>query len=260
MTIARRRKISRTSIGRRRFFRRSGDSLPPVNTWILSFTDVMALMLTFFVMMFAMSHPKEEAWEDFADTIKTNFSKFDGPSAFRGPEEDIQIDQINFNQALDLSYLKAIMGVLLKEEPSLSRVQMIEQPGALILSLPDDILFEPGQADVRAGSDKALYALAGSLSRIQNRIEVVGHADPRPVTGGAFSSNWDLSLARAAHVAAVLENVGYDSPITIRGASSGRYRDLSTHIPEELRLSLSRRVDIVIMEDDGSTIKLFDIQ
>ena len=87
----------------------------------------------------------------------------------------------------------------------------------------------------------------------------MGHTDPRPITSDRFASNWELSLSRAANIAAVLENVGYDRPVTVRGYASARFDDISETVPISERLDLSRRVDIVIMEDDGRKMKLFDI-
>lgn len=244
----------------RRYNRRIGDAdNASGSTWLISFTDVMALMLTFFVLLFAMANPKQEEWENFTKNIQENFQKFEGQELNRGAEDAINISKINFSQALDLSYLKAVINNLVSQEPSLSVVRIIDNGNSLIVALPSDLLFDAGQASVKSQANQALFILAGTLRRIKNRVEIVGHTDPRPVSGGQFKSNWDLSLARAANVAGVLENVGYERPITIRGAASARYEDLPAEVPEAERLDLSRRVDVVIMEDDGRKTKLFDI-
>ena len=106
---------------------------------------------------------------------------------------------------------------------------------------------------------KALYALGGSLSRIKNKIEIVGHADPRAFStdSGTYMSNWELSLARAANVAAILDSVGYEKNVTIRGDSSGRYEDLYGVADDATRLELSRRVDIIVLDHDGDKQKVF---
>ena len=244
----------------RRFNRRMGDSDNASGSmWLISFTDVMALMLTFFVLLFAMSNPKKEEWENFTKNIQENFQKFQGQELNRGAEDAININKINFSQALDLNYLKAVINNLIEQEPSLRVVRVIDNGESLIVALPSDLLFETGQATVKSQANQALFTLAGTLRRIKNRVEIVGHTDPRPVSDGQYSSNWELSLARAANVASVLENVGYERPITIRGYGSGRYDDISAEVPESERLDLSRRVDVVIMEDDGKRMKLFDI-
>ena len=130
---------------------------------------------------------------------------------------------------------------------------IIQQPKRLVLSLPSDILFESGQAEIGVDGQRAIFALGNILSRIKNRIEVIGHSDPQPIVnaGGPFSSNWALSLSRALSVASSLNAAGYKRPVIVRGLASARYDELSESLPEEQRLDLSRRVDLVIMKDDG---------
>jgi len=72
----------------------------------------------------------------------------------------------------------------------------------------------------------------------------LGHADPSPISANneRFSSNRELSLARALSVGAILNKVGYDRTIITRGMGVARYDELSEQIPEEERLNLSRRV------------------
>ena len=249
-----------SSVRTRHYGRRMGDQKNTGSAWLVSFSDVMALMLTFFVLLFAMSNPKEKEWNEFTDTVNENFNRFYGRPLNRGTQDAINIEKINFSKALNLNYLRVIIEDLIEKEPGLNAVKLINQRGALIISLPQNMLFETGRAAIKSEANKALFTLAGSLTRIKNRVEIVGHTDPRPITSGRFESNWHLSLARAANVAAVLENVGYESTVVVRGQAAGRYADIPASLGEVERLDLSRRVDIVIMEDDGKRLKLFDIQ
>ena len=244
----------------RRYGRRAGDQPDgEARIWMVTFTDIMGLMLTFFVMMYAMAHPKEEEWKDLSNTVQSNFNKYYGLIEDRGAQESVSIDKIDYSRALDLTYLRALIGALMEQESGLGAVALITQRDSLILSLPQDLLFKPSDATVKEEGVKALYAIADILSRIKNRVEIVGHTDPRPISTKTFPSNWDLSLARAASVAAVLEDVGYTRPVTVRGQADGRYADLPEGLAEDHRLGIARRVDIVIMEDDGKRVKLFDI-
>lgn len=247
----------------KRFHRRLGDiheQDKSSNVWLISFTDVMALMLTFFVLLFSMTEPAKQDWSEITSAMQSEFNKFYGAVANRGPQDSINIDKINFDQALNISYLGALMETVIGDSKFLEDVTLIPQPGQLVISLPRDLLFDSGDAAVKEDGSRALYALGGSLSRIQNKIEIMGHADPRPVdsTSGAFESNWDLSLARAANVAAILESVGYQNEITVRGHSSGLYEDLRDIVQnEDQRRDLARRVDIVVMDHDGSKQRVF---
>lgn len=241
--------------------RRMGDQQAPQSSsmWLVSFTDVMALMLTFFVLLFAMSNPEQEQWEEFTQNIQENFNKFEGPDNNRGAEDAINIGKINFDQALDITYLEALFTKVIAKEPSLNRVVVMKNAERLILSLPQDLLFESGQAQIKSDTVRTLYTIVGTLRRIKNNVEVIGHADPRVTNSSEFPSNWELSLARAASIAGAMKDVGYTNNITVKGYASGRYNDLPSTMSEQERMDLSRRVDIVIRKDSGKRAKLFDI-
>lgn len=249
----------------RRFNRRAEDAGTGSSIWLISFTDIMALMLTFFVLLFAMSNPKQEDWERVTRTVQENFrvfrsySAFDGKIENRGAEDAITIEKINFSEALNIQYLRVVIEKLIEQSPALQVVQVIDNKNHLVLSFPQDILFESGQARLKPEANRALFTLANALQRIRNRVEIVGHTDPTPVSSAAYESNWELSLARAIAVAGAMENVGYKRPVIVRGQASGRFKDLPQTIPRQERLDLSRRVDILIMEDGGRRRKLFDI-
>lgn len=240
----------------RRYGRRMGDVGGESKTvvWMITFTDVMGLLLTFFVMMFAMAEPTPQKWEEVSSSLNDQFSRIYGATFTRGPVEDINLGKIDYDRALDINYLNNILGAVMDGNENLKDARLIRQPGRLIISLPQDLLFQPGDAAITDAGSRAMYALGGTLSRIKNKIQIVGHADPHPVRGGekaAFESNWDLSLARAASVAGLLNSVGYGQSIDIVGSASGRYEDLSAVQDDAKRLELARRVDIILLNYDG---------
>ncbi len=232
----------------------------PVPLWLITFTDIMALMLTFFVLLYSMSVPKEEKWEEITDALSSKFQEAYSRPFHAGTQDVIEIDKIDKSHALDLGYLKTLVGNLL-EEKGIEGVLMFENGKRLIVSLPSELLFESGQASVNIEGKKLLFNLGGALSRVKNRVEIVGHTDPTPMSEKAgYTSNWELSLARGASVAAMLKEVGYSRAIIIRGFSSARFDEMSDDISEKERYDLSRRVDIVLMEDGGMKQKFFTAQ
>ena len=220
--------------------------------WLITFTDVMALMLTFFVLLYAMSAPQEKKWEEISAALTSNFNKDHASPFSTGSQDVINIDRISKSRALDLRYLKAIMKGLLKDKAT-ENVLLFQNGKQLVVSFPSDLFFDSGSAKIGADGKKILFSLSGILSRIRNRIEIVGHTDPRPILGsvGEYSTNRELSLARASSVAAILKDVGYRRPVTVRGLSSARYEELPEDMETERAYNLSRRVDIVLMDDDG---------
>lgn len=250
------------SLSPRQGGRRADDIRPdePNLTWLITFTDIMGLMLTFFVMLFAMSTPEQKPFAEMTSALQSEFNRFYGRILNAGPEDSIDISRVDYDRALDIKYLEALMGSLVERNESLkTTVTLMSQDTHLMMSLPEDMLFDLGKAEIRENSIRVLFSLGGAFSRMKNVIELVGHADPRPVegiSGSPFQSNWDLSLARAVAVAAALDKVGYTQPVTVRGASSGRYQDLEGIVDEKKRLDLSRRVDIDIMNHDGRQKKV----
>ena len=238
--------------------RRLGDAAKPNYIWLVTFTDIMGLMLTFFVMMFSMTEPKQEEWAEVASALQSEVGAVYGAPANPGTEETIDLSKVNYKSALDVRYLEELMRSVIEEHETLKDVSLIAQPGSVVVSLPQDLLFDPGQAVVKESGRKALYTLGGALTRMRNRVEIDGHADPRPVEGSdsAFGNNWELSLARAANVAAILENVGYQQSVSIAGFGSGRYQDLDSINDQIRRQDLSRRVDIIILNHAGKAEKI----
>ncbi len=235
-----------------------GESVP---LWLITFTDVMALMLTFFVLLYSMSVPQEEKWEQISNAISTNFTKLEAKPYNTGSQDVIAIDKINKSKALDLGYLEVVVNNYI-EANKIKNIIVFQNANSLILSLPSDLLFKSGSAEVNLKGKKMLFSLGGVLSRVKNRIEIVGHTDPRPIIGesGIYQNNWELSLARSSAVAMILNNVGYDKSIVVRGVSSARFDELSNDISEEERYNLSRRVDIVLMDDDGTSTRFLKMQ
>ncbi|MFP4386149.1 MAG: flagellar motor protein MotB, partial [Alphaproteobacteria bacterium] len=165
------------------------------------------------------------------------------------------------SDALNIGYVKVLLARLLART-DLQGVMLIENHKRLVVSLPSDLLFASGQTEISSEGRQALFELGGILARLQNRIEVIGHSDPRPITNPAqatYKTNWQLSLARAAQVARILRDVGYERDITVRGLSSARYDELPQKLSQEERYDLSRRVDIIIMGDSGYRMNAFDM-
>ncbi len=232
--------------------RRRGD-LDGVPPWLVSFTDIMALMLTFFVLLYAMSEPEEQSWSEVMAALQKEFHVYNGPREDAGPNDTIDVAKVNFNRALPLDYLNSLLEKQLMDQTS-DLMSFQRMDGHLVLSLSGAALFDAGSSEMNESGARQLFKLGNSLSRIRNRIEIVGHSDPAPITNpnSEYPSNWELSLDRAGAVAAILKKTGYQQPVIIRGESSVHFNDLNPEKDEKQRQSQSRRVDIHVMIDDGS--------
>ena len=94
----------------------------------------------------------------------------------------------------------------------------------------------------------AALVLGNVLGTVGNRIDVNGHSDPVPIETEAFPSNWELSIARALALATALRELGLNKDLAVFGFGDSRFDDISADIPEDRRLTLGHRFDVVIRE------------
>lgn len=212
--------------------------------WLTTFLDMITLLLTFFIMIYATTVPRGQDFEAMAQSLATRLN----PDRVRDPGLAAQRNLPTLNQAAALStdYLASLLRAQGAQDPVLSRMTLHRLPDRLVISLPADALFAPGVAEPTAGARRALFALGGVLANLPNRIEVQGHTDPTPVRGGRFADNWELSIARAIAVAAELRAVGVDRALTAQGMADTRFGEISAGYSETNRLAIGRRVDVVV--------------
>lgn len=219
-------------------------------TWLISFTDVITLMLTFFVLLFSMSTPKQEDWSMATGALNAAFKSNFGNSGQAGLDlSEFNIDSIDASAGLNLDYLASLLGNLFKDKKRFEGVVVTALPESIVVSLPSEVIYAPGDATLTEEGEKAIYSIGSVLKRIDNKIEVDGHTDPTPIQTAEFPSNWELSLARAQSVATKLYTFGYQHGISVQGFADTRYDDLAQDFPEAFKNDIARRVDIIIQQE-----------
>lgn len=219
--------------------------------WLITFTDIMALMLTFFVLLFSMSIPDEGLFDQTPiETLDVN--KFMGHSQFAGDTDVISIARKSQKAGLNLSYLSSLIEQAGTDNPRLQDITLMRNSDRLVLVLPEEVKFPKGSIELSKIAKETLRDLAGVLNNIDNQIVVVGHADP---TGAEnpddYWVNWNISMRRAQEVAMVLSQYGLNQNMVVRGLSQARYKELPKMIDEEARMRFARRVDIVIKPEQA---------
>jgi chemotaxis protein MotB len=116
------------------------------------------------------------------------------------------------------------------------------------VEMKTDILFPSGSARLADSAMNILEQLGGVLAPFPNPIRVEGHTDNKPIKTVLFSSNWELSAARAGSVVRVLANHGVD-PGRLAVIGYGEQRPLKANDTAEGRNS-NRRVVVVILSTE----------
>ena len=123
----------------------------------------------------------------------------------------------------------------------------IEQlPGRLQVRATNEVLFDSGSAELKPEGRNVIAKVAKSIKGVPDReVRVEGHTDDVPVKSPKFTSNWDLSAARAATVAKVLAEGGV-SPKLLAVVGYGEFRPLAANDSPENRAH-NRRIEISLV-------------
>ena len=219
----------------------------PSTAWMLTFADLVSLMLTFFVMLFAMSHVQVDKWTDMIDALSQSLNP-DRTKSVATTSAQFTISTFFRKRAINLDYLSVVLDETIATDSVLKQSRLLRLEDRLIIALPGELLFEPDRAILSESASKALFDLGGVLRNIGNQIGINGHTDPNPSSGKPYTSNWELSTARAISVANALRRSGYEDDIIAYGHADTFYANLPDLPPVEKR-ALARRVDIVILPD-----------
>jgi chemotaxis protein MotB len=214
--------------------------------WMVTFTDLVSLMLTFFVMLFAMSHVGIGKWESITDSLSLSLNP--GYALSAAPTSARHSISTTFRKrAINLDYLSVVLDETIHADPLLQTARLVRYDDRLVIVLPGDLLFESDSSVLSEKARKAVFDIGGVLRNIGNEIAVKGHTDPA-APSSRYVSNWELSTARAIAVRNALRRSGYDRDMLAFGVADSAFATLPD-LPEDQKRALARRVDIVILPD-----------
>jgi chemotaxis protein MotB len=223
---------------------------PPVDgqRWMVTFSDLVTLMLTFFVLTLSMSSLD-------GGQLQKTFGH--GGAAIHGgtalinlvPQSGQHTDWGGGSE--DERAARAALEEVVADEIGdlglASTLDVREDARGVVLTLKADTTFAVGDATISAAGREALGALVAVLRRPGILIEIEGHTDATVSRSWTYRDNWELSIARAAAVAGFLEEAGIN-PATLAVAGYGSSRPRVKGRPRDVG-HLNRRVELVLKLD-----------
>jgi chemotaxis protein MotB len=134
----------------------------------------------------------------------------------------------------------------LSDDLRTGRLELSEDARGLVLSIPEASAFPTATADLSPLAQSAVTRLAAVLTRVPNAVRVEGHTDDVPIHTARFTSNWELSTARAIRVVELLIERGPVSPLRLSAAGYGEFHPRVANESAATRAQ-NRRVDVVIL-------------
>lgn len=226
--------------------------------WLLTFTDIMALMLTFFVLLFSMSNPKTEKWSPVVTALGSEFNTKYSDKDQASILNQHSIQRKAFDRGLNLGYVVTILKTMAEQDEVLAQMQVYQQGQKIVISLPSEFLFPSGEADLTKDAKASLVKMGRVLKNLKNKVEIIGYADPNPIATEKFPSNWSLSLMRAENVATFLTYTGYPHDLSVSGTGDGQFMTAPKEWPLEKRHAYARRIDLIIHAYRGPMAGFFN--
>jgi chemotaxis protein MotB len=126
-------------------------------------------------------------------------------------------------------------------------LKIVARRGSLVLSLPAEVLFPSGVADLSKEGEIKVLEVGFNLKQFPGRrFMVLGHTDNQPpAKGGPYADNWALSTARALTVARVLAQGGVNRKNLIV-AGAGEHDELVPNT-SAAGMQRNRRIEIVLL-------------
>jgi len=219
--------------------------------WLLTYADLVTLILVFFVLLFSLSRRElrniTDALKSFEIAIGNEIPKtslFDMIDT-GSPEKRKKLDQLTGMREVDV--FKEIKSFISKISLGESvNVEFTE--GKIVLRVEGGVLFRSGSSDLLP---EASHILLDIIQIIQDSphydIDIQGHTDDRPISTPKFTSNWELSAIRATTVLRYLiENGVSEERLTATGFADLR-PVASNYTPKGRRKN--RRVEFVLKEN-----------
>jgi chemotaxis protein MotB len=234
--------------------RRRRDDVPQDNPdrWLLTYADLITLLLAFFVVMYSMSVMDAKKFGRVSEALHGILKG--GSSALR-PEE---IKALNSGHGLlkigDLKMLQTILNQDIARQGHSQEVMATMNERGLTIHIMESALFDEARADLKPRAKEILDMVTKDLIAMPNHVRVEGHTDDRPINTPRFPSNWELSTARATEVVRYLIEHHDYPPSKVSALGYASYRPYVPNTSVENRAK-NRRVDIVVLTLELSALE-----
>lgn len=169
----------------REIYRPADFSAEDDNAWVLTYIDVLTLLLTLFVVLLAYAKTDAEKYRQLSEAVSKEMGQVERPVAKPISEQERLFRELSRN---------------ISQQGMGSNVEVLAKRGTVELRMKESILFPSAQARLMLQGEQVLDKLVPLLEQGRHAISVEGHTDNVPIDTPQFPSNWELSSARASTV------------------------------------------------------------
>ncbi|WP_040952477.1 OmpA/MotB family protein [Gorillibacterium massiliense] len=251
--------------------------------WLITYSDLITLLLVFFVVMYSMSKVDVAKYNMLAQSLHYQFQKSDtfiphdvgaggvvgslNPPSSPAPSEkdntasgntdSTQTDQDRktaeqmgkeaMEKEAQLQNLYDIIKQYIHDNKLEAQVSVQDAKKGIVVTLKDYFLFDLGSANLRQGAYPILQQMASLFPSLTGAvISVEGHTDDLPIRSGYFHDNWQLSYERSLSVLRYFTDTSKLPDTTFQAVAYADTRPIAPNNSEANRQK-NRRVEIVVL-------------
>lgn len=224
--------------------------------WLITYADLITLLLIFFVIMYAMSRLDIDKYETVTQSLQLTFNngnsllekgsgvtgtndsqKYRNPSINDTPEIEnnnntppsepsntvLTERELEFRkQEEQLHNLMKVIELYVQDNQLQDQIYIADTPKGISITLSDRFLFDAGDADLKNNATEALSKLASLFKQLDTMISIEGHTDSQPIVyASKYKDNWELSGARALSVLRYFIDIEHIDPDGFQYAGYG---------------------------------------
>jgi len=213
--------------------------------WLLTYADMITLLLAFFIVMYSMSQVDAKKFGKMAEAL--NGVLKGGASIVDMYQEKQQLK--DGHGILKFGNLRMIQTNLMNKFEAKGQKSEVETEiteRGLVVHIMESALFQGGSATLEGKALDVLDMVAAQIIPLPNHIRIEGHTDDQTINTARFPSNWELSSSRATEVVKFFTDNYSVSPSRFSALGYGEFRPIRPNNSIENRAT-NRRVDIVIL-------------
>jgi chemotaxis protein MotB len=220
--------------------------------WLVSYADFTTLLLAFFMALYTVSDVNEAKMASAASSLREAFDMpvsepADAKAAGSRPAEPVEPSSVRGAGSSDPDAMASVRARIEQELAGAITAGQLEigaDDRGLVLSLPESATFPVASADVTSDAQAVIDRVATTLEPLDVAVRIEGHTDDTPIRTARYSSNWELSTARASAVVARFIAQRVD-PRRLSAAGYGEFHPRASNGTADGRAS-NRRVDVVV--------------
>lgn len=220
--------------------------------WLVTYADLITLLLAFFIVMYSMSQVDAKKFGAMTAALNAIFEgggiALEGQTGASLGMDDAVVPTESENYSIMREHFEGLRHRLhdyLQGTELAKHVRVGFDPRGVVMTIDDAVLFNAGSAELRSENRGLLSWIAVVLAEMPVDIRIEGHSDNRPMSGGRYPSNWELSLARSMMVLRYFHGVHGIPPSRLSASGYGEYRPIADNATEAGR-ARNRRVEIVL--------------